>query len=371
MHLKDCAPLRFPGASMTSPGDRMPALKQIRALVLENLYRIGPNATREAVRVTVTGLKRPNWHSTQAACAVTVRFTDRLAQPRTIDLWVKQVGKGRRVDEAFDAMDVVYQLLQNANLQRPMPRPLFFDRATNLIFLERVEGGSLLTHALKTCMSPGKSSHLECCRTLHSIGRWLSEFHNVTANGRTTRIVSMLPEIESSLSKDVHFDAKEKIQLGDQLKRVSQSSVSYLEFPVVTSHNRLGLRNILSRCREFHIVDWDAMVATRVPRPAICWWDLTTLLMSIESLLRFHPVLSKRRVGELCNALWKGYVGGIMAPSVSLEDFRTTIMFPILMRYYGGFGGERSLHRLYRRRMGWRYARDLRGKLLLGRGSLF
>ena len=82
-------------------------------------------------------------------------------------------------------------------------------------------------------------------------------------------------------------------------------------------------------------------------------------------------VLSKRRLEELCNALWKGYVDGIIAPSVSLEEFRTTIMFALALGYYSGLGSDRPVYRIYRQRLGWRYARALRRKLSLGRGSLF
>ena len=349
----------------------MPAIGRIRALVLENLERTGIDASSEAVRVTVAEPKRPNWHSTQAGCAVTVWLTNRLSRPRSIELWVKRVGQGRRADDAFEAMDAVYRLLQNAELQSPMPKPFFVDRATDLIFMERIEGESLLTQVLRNCIWTGKFSHSECCRTFGSIGRWLSEFHNVTANGGTTKIVSMLPEIESHLSQDIHFGVKEKARLRKELEWVSKNPIAHLEFPVVILHNGLILRNFLANDAEFHVVDWDAMAAHHVPRPAICWWDLTTLIMSIESLLRFHPVLNKRRLEELCNALWKGYVDGIMAPSFSLEEFRTTIMFALALRYYSGLGGHPPLYRIYRKRLGWRYTRALRRKLLLGRGSLF
>ena len=237
--------------------------------------------------------------------------------------------------------------------------------------MERIEGKGLRTHVLKNCMWAGKFSYPECRRTFGSIGRWLSEYHNVVSSGGTARIVTILPGIESYLSEDVHFEAKEKMRLSKELERVSKNPIAHMEFPIVTPHNDITLRNIFINSAEFRVLDWDAMVNPAFPRHVICWWDLIKLLMNIESLLRFRPAVNKDQLEVLWNALWRGYADGIGGPSVSLEEFRTTIMFVIALRYYIGLERGRPAYRIYRKRMGWRYVRALRGELLLGKGSLF
>ena len=150
---------RYNGLGRGNMRDGLPEIGRIRTLVLENLPRIGLEAGIQAVLVMAADLKKPNLHSTQAACAVTVRLTDRLGQPSSVNLWVKRVGQGRKVDYAFGAMGAVYRLLRDTGLQGPMPKRFFIDRVTGLIFMERVAGGSLLTRALKSCMPPG-SPHI-------------------------------------------------------------------------------------------------------------------------------------------------------------------------------------------------------------------
>ena len=115
---------------MGTESGNIPTIGRIRALVLEDLSRIGLDASDKINQITVADLKKPHLHSTLLGCAVTVQFTDRLNRPRRIDLWVKKV-RGGRADKAFAAMDAVYRLLKDADLQGPMPEPLFFDRATD------------------------------------------------------------------------------------------------------------------------------------------------------------------------------------------------------------------------------------------------
>jgi hypothetical protein len=113
------------------------------------------------------------------------------------------------------------------------------------------------------------------------------------------------------------------------------------------------------------------MVHPRFPRQAISWWDLITLLMNIESLMRFRPLTSREKLKELCSALWRGYMDGRSSAQIGLDEFRKSIMFVVVLSYYCGLGSDRPLSRIYRRNLGWRYSRAVRRRLLAGSGSLF
>jgi hypothetical protein len=131
------------------------------------------------------------------------------------------------------------------------------------------------------------------------------------------------------------------------------------------------LRNVFVDDDRFHVIDWDAMVHPRFSRLALNWWDLITLLMNIESLLRFRPLTSRQKLSDLCSALWRGYMEGRSSAPIGLAEFRTSIMFVVVLRYYCGLGSDRPLERIYRRNLGWRYSKAVRRRLLAGSGSLF
>ena len=180
----------------------------------------------------------------------------------------------------------------------------------------------------------------------------------------------MLPATENVLSGP-HFSVEEQNQLREHLRRLAGSAIAHAEWPLVTPHNDITLRNLFIDQDRFHVIDWDAMVHPRFPRQAIVWWDLITLLMNIESLMRFRPLTSREKLRDLCSSLWRGYMDGRPGTQIGLDEFRKSIMFVVVLRYYCGLGSDRPLYRIYRHNLGWRYSRAVRRRLLAGSGSLF
>lgn len=347
--------------------DEQHTREAIRAVVLKNLAAIGFNGEYEKVDVDIAELQRQNSTSSRIGGAITVQGTDRSGAGNRVNLWAKKVEEPAR---AFDAISALYGRLEKKGIHQPVPKPVFYDPAMGLLFMERIRARCLLPALAAGSVWSSERLFDGYRERLDAIGRWMSNWHAVASIGKCTTLASMLPATEGALSGS-HFSADEQHQLRAHLRRLAGSPIAHAEWPLVTPHNDITLRNVFIDDDRFHVIDWDAMVHPRFARQAIVWWDLITLLMNIESLMRFHPLTSRQKLKELCKSLWRGYMEGRSSAQIGLEEFRNSIMFVVVLSYYCGLGSDRPLYRIYRRNLGWRYSRAVRRRLLAGSGSLF
>jgi tRNA A-37 threonylcarbamoyl transferase component Bud32 len=353
---------------MGSPGQEQHTAEAIQAVVLKNLAAIGFHGDYQAVEVNIAELKRQNSTSSRIGGVITVQATDRSGRGNRVNLWAKKVEEPAR---AFDAIHTLYGLLEKKGIQQPVPKPLFYDPAMGLLFMERIPGRCLLSVIAAGCVWSSDRLFDRYRERLVAIGQWLGNCHSVASVGKSTTLASMLPALEGELSRGSHFSLDEQDQLREHLRRLAGSAVAHAEWPLVTPHNDITLRNLFIDQDRFHVIDWDAMVHPRFPRQAIVWWDLITLLMNIESLMRFRPLTSREKLRDLCSSLWRGYMEGRPGAQIGLDEFRQSIMFVVVLSYYCGLGSDRPLYRIYRHNLGWRYSRAVRRRLLAGSGSLF
>ena len=339
----------------------------IQAVVLKNLAALGFHGEHQAVEVDIAELKRQNSTSSRIGGVITVQATDRSGRRNRVNVWAKKVEEPAR---AFDAISTLHGLLEKKGIQQPVPKPFFFDPALGLLFMECVPGRCLLSAIAAGCVWSSGRLFDRYREGLAAIGQWMGNWHSVASLGKCTTLASMLPAIEGALSGP-HFSAEEQNQLRGHLRRIAGSAIAHAEWPLVAPHNDITLRNLFIDPDRFHVIDWDAMVHPRFPREAIIWWDLTTLLMNIESLMRFGPLTRREKVRDLCSSLWRGYMDGRPGAQIGLDEFRTSIMFVVVLGYYCGLGADRPLYRIYRNNLGWRYSRAVRRRLLAGSGSLF
>jgi hypothetical protein len=340
----------------------------IRAVVLKNLAALGFNSEYQAVEVDVAQLERQNSTSSRIGGAITVQGTDRSGRGNRVNLWAKKVEEPAR---AFDAISTLYGLLEKKGFHQPVPKPVFYDPAMGLLFMERIRARCLLPAIAAGCVWSSDRLFDGYRERLAAIGRWMSNWHAVASTGKCTTLAAMIPAIEGALSGS-DFTAAEQGRLREHLRRLAGRPIAHAEWPLVTPHNDITLRNVfVDDDDRFHVIDWDAMVHPRFARQAISWWDLITLLMNIESLMRFRPLTSGKKLKELCSSLWRGYLEGRSSAQVGLDEFRTSIMFVVVLSYYCGLGADRPLSLIYRRNLGWRYSKAVRRRLLAGSGSLF
>jgi len=348
-------------------GPEQHSREAIRAVVLKNLAAIGFSSEYQTIEVNIAEPKRQNSTSTRIGGPVTVRGTDRSGRGNRVSLWAKKVDEPAR---AFDSIKTLYSLLEKQGIHQPVPRPLFYDPTIGLLFMERIRGRCLLPAIAAACIWSSDRLFDGYRERLVAIGRWMGSWHSAASVGKSTTLTSMVPAIEGTLGGS-DFAVEERNQLREHLRRLAGSAIAHAEWPLVTPHNDITLRNVFVDDESFHVIDWDAMVHPAFPRQTIVWWDLITLLMNIESLMRFHPLISREKLRQLCSALWRGYMGGRSGAQIGLDEFRSSIMFVVVLLYYCGVGSDRPLHRIYQHHLGWRYSRAVRRRLLAGSGSLF
>ena len=352
---------------MGSYGPEQSTREAIQAVVLSNLAALGFDAEHQSVEVNSAELKRQNSTSSRIGGVITVQGTDRSGRRKRVNLWAKKVEEPAR---AFEAIRTLYGLLEKKGIQQPVPKPFFFDPAMGLVFMECVPGRCLLSTIAAGCVWSSSRLFEQYRERLFAIGQWMGDWHSVASLGKSTTLASALPAIEGALSGP-HFSLQEQNQLREHLRRLAGSAIAHAEWPLVSPHNDFTLRNLFIDQDRFHVIDWDAMVHPRFPREAIGWWDLTTLLMNIESLMRFGPLTRREKVRDLCSSVWRGYMDGRPGPQIGLDEFRQSIMFAVVLGYYCGLGSDRPLYRIYRNNLGWRYSKAVRRRLLAGSGSLF
>lgn len=353
---------------MGSHGQEQHMREAIQAVVLKNLAAIGFHGEYQAVEVNIAELKRQNSTSSRIGGVISVHGTDGSGRGNRVNLWAKKVEEPAR---AFDAIHTLYGLLENKGIHQPVPKPLFYDPAMGLLFMERIPGRCLLSAIAAGCVWSSDRLFDRYRERLVAIGQWMGNWHSVASVGKSTTLAAMLPAIEEGVLSGSHFSVDEQNQLREHLRRLAGSAIAHAEWPLVTPHNDITLRNLFIDQDRFHVIDWDAMVHPRFPRQAIVWWDLITLLMNIESLMRFRPLTSREKLRDLCSSLWRGYMDGRSGVQIGLDEFRKSIMFVVVLRYYCGLGSDRPLYRIYRHNLGWRYSRAVRRRLLAGSGSLF
>jgi hypothetical protein len=348
-------------------GQEQHTREAIRAVVLKNLPAIGFTGEYETVEVDIAELERQNSTSSRIGGAITVQATDRIGRGNRVNLWAKKVEEPAR---AFDAISRLYGLLEKKGIHQPVPKPVFYDPAMGLLFMERIRARCLLPAIAAGCVWSSDRLFDGYRERLVAIGRWMSDWHAAASVGKCTTLAAMLPAIEGALSGS-DFAAEEQNQLRAHLRHLAGSAIAHTEWPLVTPHNDITLRNVFVDDRHFHVIDWDAMVHPRFSRLATHWWDLITLLVNIESLMRFRPLTRRKKLKDLCSALWRGYMDGQSRAPIELDEFRRSIMFVVVLSYYCGLGSDRPLYRIYRRNLGWRYSNAVRRRLLAGSGSLF
>jgi hypothetical protein len=170
----------------------------IRAVVLKNLPAIGFDGEYETVEIDIAQLERQNSTSSRIGGAITVQATDKIGRGNRVSLWAKKVEEPAR---AFDAISTLYGRLETKGIQQPVPKPVFYDPAMGLLFMERIRARCLLPAIAAGCVWSSDRRFDGYRERLVAIGRWMSDWHAVASVGRCTTLAAMLPAIEDVLTR--------------------------------------------------------------------------------------------------------------------------------------------------------------------------
>lgn len=320
----------------------------------ENIEEILPPES-SIQKISFSGFKKKVFHSNKRPKGVvTIIYKDELAE-KELQLFVKQHSHALKV---FNQMSYIYSSL-SLGKRSHMPKPFICDDRNNVNFMECVYGIPL-TYVVLRQLLLYRGRRLKT--TFKKIGKWLNNYHNTSDLGKTANNEVILEKVYANLDKTSYFTDTEKTQIVSQLKN---KKIKNKFLALVTPHNDFALRNVIFKAtNDFKIIDWDAIYHEKFTTETPIWTDITSFVISLQSLQRFSPLVSKRQIDVLIRSFLKGYFKNLEnAPKK--KDIKNTL-YIFVLSFYMGLIGDRPLPVIYKEKLGSRYIEYLRHNIVKG-----
>lgn len=344
--------------------------KLIIELVNSNSRKIDQLKENRILSVSVGKMKKQNSISARSGGPILINYVNN-GVACTTSIWAKSIKSPRK---AYQAQERAYSSAEQHGISQPIPKPYFYDENINLVFMEMKTGNNLLGLTLRYSFFLNLLPNDDIRTLFFEIGAWLQKFHASVETGEKIKLKTVIEDVDSELKNTKSFSLLEKNSISDILKCLSDRKISEQEFPLITPHNDFTLRNLFMQQEgKFNIIDWDAMIHPCFPKKALCWWDLTTLIINLQSMLKIEPLIESSRIRTLCNAIISGYYYENEAVNTSTaEDFFQCIYYIYTLKYWLGIDSDRPLWEIYgtSRGMGHRYVAKLRQMLLTGKADI-
>jgi hypothetical protein len=220
--------------------------------------------------------------------------TARLDDGRTLRLWAKVLN---HPDPALiDLLDDLCARAHAAGRHDLVPRLWALDAETGTALFDRVDG-----EPMQPCVARALATRTADASYLaDGAALTLARLHGLTvAPGPTLR--QLAEPVRAALGASTAH-APHAAALTAHLDALPDTPT-----PRARLHNDYTLRNLLVAGRRVRAVDWDALVHPDFPPVADVWHDVAAFVVNLESLRRFAPVLSRRRIATASRAFLATY----------------------------------------------------------------
>jgi len=309
----------------------------------------------------ISDIHRQNSYSSRLCGKCTLEYSTSEGDVNKRIFWVKRVNQPQIF---FNELSTVWTKLEKAGLNQPITRPYWYDNRLGVVYIGNTEGISLLKKTLAQVLLGPLGSEGGLVQIYRKLGVWLSRFHTSLKSNQTIGLDEIIDRLQTALTRSSWLALKEKNQLKLKLDFVQDTERMSLE--LVRTHNDFSLRNILVSGSRFGIIDWDAMVHPHMPDLAPAWYEISFFLINLQSLLRFHPLASKKVIASLKTEFLKGYFLGKPNKENELES----LLYVFTLRHFLGMDSDRALPQIYRTNLGSRFVKMLRKALLSGHPGL-
>lgn len=341
---------------------------RIRELVCAEFDSIDAIKGKTNLHVAVSP-KKYNWYSVHAGRSVSIEYiADGL--PRKKSLWIKTVSTPK---EAYQAIDSIHTIAAKYDIAEPIPKPYFYDEKNKVLCMEMITGRSLLKLTLKHGICLNLRSINTLSGIFYGIGQWMHKYHSSIGTGKVSTLGALIEQVSAELHTNMTFNTLEKRTISGTLSDIGSTNIADKPFPLVRPHNDFTLRNLfVGNNGGFYVLDWDMMIHPKCPNEALCWTDITMLILNLQSMLRIYPIIGRNRIRKLCVALLNGYFteDSMVVNQTTPEEFFRHILYVFAIKYWLGFDNYLPMHKIYEKHGGWRYAEKLRKDLLLGRADI-
>jgi hypothetical protein len=303
-------------------------------------------------------LKKQNIFSSRGGARLCLRIEGE-GHTQCENLWVKQVENPRAV---YEAMSDVFYCLAAAGVEGPVPKPILYEDDFHIVVMEEVIGSSLLKNTIQNLIGR-KRGKLDKTYSLYAdIGTWLRKFHDLTWTSKYLFFEEEFALVMNRVETSHLWSDLEKKRIIEKLLSLRTQNLLGGKFRLVRLHNDFTLRNILVDERGvFSVIDWDAMVHPKFEREGWLYSDLATLLINIQSLTRFSPLVRRSHVEVLIENIVRGYFGVEKCTSrqAKMKEIDGALYVQAL-KFFLSMGCDRPLDKIYKDRLGWRYVSKLK-----------
>ena len=340
------------------PDDSIGNLSQIvHRLVLSNKARLFPD---NSVSVEIVGVELgPELHLNQTRFhrALTVHYR-RDGSPGSVKFWLKfRPG----LDRLFPVLAAYHGRLS----EQLFPAPYFAwhspDERTSFVASAYLPGTPLRDKLLWSALT-GRTRQLE--PVFRSHGRKMRDFHDAFPASEWIYAHEIAATVEAAVRATPFLTAPEKDAVLGHVERAA-ALLGNKALPAVRNHNDWILRNIVvTRDGSDYLIDVDSMRY----RPNWRWYDVGFLLLNVESVRKWAPLITLSMMSRLWRAFWEGYTAGGM-PDGLLPDELGAVLY--LVRAHWLFDGVvRSPNfAVLKGRLNERFRRVLKRGVIQGRSS--
>ncbi len=306
-------------------------------------------------KIEFSGFVKRAFHSNDRPNGIiTISYSENRVEKK-IQLFLKQHSDAGKV---YQHMRSVYQGLKLYNQEKHMPKPILCDEKNGANYME-FKSGKALSYTTLTELLFNRKKNLS--QLFYRIGNWLACYHEVTRLEKSILVNDLKDKVFDELERTSLFTNDEKKVLEKKIKNLNFSD-TYLM--MVKPHNDFALRNIIYSSRnDFMVIDWDALFHKKFTSEASVWNDITSFIITVNSLKRFAPAIRVKNINALTDSFIEGYFGKFNRLK---KDDINNYLYLFTLSFYLGIIGDRSLPEIYNSKFGNRFIKKLHQNLLKG-----
>jgi len=279
-------------------------------------------------------------------------------RPGACRIWLK-------FRDDFDGAFDIHRRIYGAAGYDPkfLPRPYFLHRLEapplSVVAMEYVPGERLRKAVITAAL--GRKRH-QLVETFGRLGVQLRSFHDALATPATRTIADRMEQMERAIGDSHYFAAAERQALLRHAAYAADLIGREAGLRVTQTHGDLAVRNVIRRPDgTLTLIDCDSLHR----RQDSGWCDVAHLLINIESLIRYSPLIRSRLLAGISRAVCAGYRGASYPDGLSPEQVHALIYLLKIERALG-LHGRRPLFAKLATASGRRYLRRFKADLVRG-----
>ncbi len=330
------------------------------------IRKVLPDTAIEVINIDFSGYLQKWFHTGNRPVGfIEITYKDQYEGIKKEKLFIKIHNEA---EKAFNSINKLYKEINNEQVINKIPKPIICDYDNNAMFFQYVEGIPLNQYIARRLLYKRSAHTTEIACTLKEVGGWLSCFHEATKIRRTTTLSSLTAQITDCLRGKNDLNNNERNILENTLNMHANVLDQNELLAHVQTHKDFNLRNVfIIDNKRFHVIDWDAMVHSEFRNAFSIWVDVTKFTISIKSLTRFRPVLSRKIVNNFLTSFLKGYFGDRYQKNNKEFNY---LLWTFTLLFFIGLIADRSLPDMYTNILGNRFISDLKENLLSGPSAI-